>query len=174
LSITVRTGLASRVQEGARFVSVRTVAQGLQLGFPLGFNDLVTILEPIELAYRLNSGTCSGSCEITMTNDGHVHYTGGVHDSGALAASYVAITSCDVRGRLLVIAHKGHVGGTLSLDTRDSNWDLATDYAFIADNWAAVKASSGAATTQFGTDTGSFEIIDGLFTGGGSLFVFSL
>jgi hypothetical protein len=171
---SVRNGLASRMQKAAKFVSIRAIAQALHLGFPLSVRDLVAIVEPIKLSFRLDSGTCSGFSEITMTNDGRVHYTGNVHDSGALAARYIAITSFDVSGQALVIQHQGHVGGTFSLDTRDSSWDLTSINSFVAENWAAVKASSASARTQFGTGTGAFEIIDGLVTGGGSLFVFSL
>jgi hypothetical protein len=96
LTISVRTGLASRVPRGTGIVSVRTVADGLHLRFPISCSDLVALLEPIQLTFELTAGTCSGSCEITMRNDGLCHYTGRVHDSGALAASYVAITSLPV------------------------------------------------------------------------------
>jgi hypothetical protein len=158
-------------------ISVRTVIGGLHLPFPIFFSDLIRLLEPIHLLFELHAGTCSGSCDITMRSDGFVHYSGTVHDSGGLAAAYVAITSLDISaatGRPLLFPHKGHVGGTFSLDTRDSSWDQTITDAVIADNWVAITVAASTAKTEFGTGTGAIELLDGIVSAGSGIFVFGL
>lgn len=189
MSISVLTSLVSRIPQRTGIVSIRTVANGLQLVFPITVRNIVGLLEPIKLTFQLNSGTCSGSGEITMTSDGLVHYTGRVHDSGALAASYAAITSFPTLTEHtifsaavaalvaalgpVVIAHKGHVGGTFSFDSRDSTWDKTATDVRIAANWVAVKVAVTSARTDFGTGTGALELIDGVVAGASGIFVFS-
>jgi len=178
--MSLRASLNSRVPQSAAIISIGTVAAGLHLSFPISCRDLVAVLEPIQLAFELNAGTCSGSCAITMGNDGLVHYTGAIHDSGLLGAKYVAITSIPVipftDGFVgpIIIAHLDHVGGTLSLSTRNSTWDETATDARIADNWAAVKRAAPSAKTQFGTDTGAIDLIDALATTASGVFVFKL
>lgn len=122
-----------------------------------------------------------------MTNDGVVHYTGKVHDSGALAASYVAITSFPtltdsttyppaIAGLVwpVVVGNKGHVGGTFSFDSRDDTWNKTGTDPRIAENWAGVKAAAASARTDFGTDTGAIDLLDGLVNAATGTFVFSL
>jgi hypothetical protein len=190
MNISVRTSLAARVPPGTGIVSIRTVANGLHPAFPITFRDIVGLLEPIKLTFQLNAGTCSGWCEITMSSDGLIHYTGKVHDSGALAASYVAITSFPTLIELttfpaavaalvaalgpVVISHKGHVGGTFSFDSRDSSWDETATDARIADNWVAVREAAMSARTDFGTNTGALELIDGFVSGATGIFIFGL
>jgi hypothetical protein len=190
MSISMRTSLASRILQGTGIVSIRTVANGLHAVFPITFRDIVGLLEPIKLTFQLNAGTCSGSCEITMSSDGLVHYTGRVHDSGALAASYAAITSFPTLTEHtifpaavaalvaalgpVVMAHKGHVGGTFSFDSRDSTWDKTATDVRIADNWVAVREAATSARTDFGTNTGALELIDGFVSGATGIFVFGL
>ena len=186
----MRKSLASRVPKGTGIVSIRAVANRLHASFPITIHDIVGLLEPIKLTFQMNAGTCFGSCEITMSSEGVVHYTGRVHNSGALAASYVVITSfptltehtnfptavaAQVAGLgPVVIPYKGHVGGTFSFDSRDSTWDKTATDVRIADNWAAVKAAVTSARTDFGTDTGALELIDGFFSGATGIFVFRL
>lgn len=190
MTIGLRASLESRIPQRGGIVSVRTVADGLHLSFPVFCRDLVNLLEPIQLTFKLNAGTCSGSCELTISSDGVVHYTGRVHDSGALAASYVAITSFPTLTdhtaspavaaalpavlRPVVVAHRGHVGGTFSFDSRDSTWDKTATDSRIADNWVAVKAAATSARTDFGTSTGALELVDGFVSGATGLFVFGL
>jgi hypothetical protein len=190
LNISVRAGLAFRFSQETAIISIRTIADELHLRFPITVRDMVGLLEPIKLTFQLNSGTCSGSCEITMTSDGLVHYTGRVHDSGALAASYAAVTSFPTLTEHttfpaavaalvaalapVVIAHKGHVGGTFSFDSRDSTWDKTATDARIAANWVAVKVAVTSARTDFDTGTGALELIDGVVAGASGIFVFSL
>src|SRR3972149_11346146 len=190
MSLSVRTSLAARVPPGTGIVSIQTIAQGLLAAFPITFRDIVGLLEPIKLTFQLDAGTCSGSCELIMSSDGLVHYTGRVHNSGALAASYAAITSFPTLTEHttfpaavaalvaalgpVVIAHKGHVGGTFSFDTRDSPWDKTATDARIADNWVAVREAVMSARTDFGTNTGALELIDGFVSGATGIFVFGL
>jgi hypothetical protein len=113
-----------------------------------------------------------------------------VHNSGALPASYVTITSfptlsedttvappiATVAGflRPVVIAHAGHVGGTLSLDTRDSDWDKTTISQNIAENWAGVKATVKSVRTGFGTNTSAIDFVDAFVSGATGIFIFGL
>ena len=91
------------------------------------------MLHPITLSPRVNAGTCTGSCEIVLQPDGRVQFSGHVHNSGALAARYMIITSFTVPGvGPVIIAHRGHAGGTLSVDIRDSDWDLSDRSVAIA------------------------------------------
>jgi hypothetical protein len=178
MSISVRTALASKVAKGARDFSIRKITDGLLLRPPITVRDILGVLEPIKLSFQLSAGICSCSSEITMISDGVVHYSGKVHDSGPLAASYVAITSIRVslppEFQSVVIAHKGHVGGTLSFDSRDDAWDLTAIDARIADNWVMVKAAAPSARTEFGINTGAIELIDAFVTGATGVWVFSL
>jgi hypothetical protein len=184
----MRATLGFPARQGNEVSSLRRAASALRLGAPISFRDLV--LEPVKLAFPLNAVTCSGSCEVTLSRDGTVHFTGRVHDSGALAASYVVIVSfptltdhtsfppevLDKVGALgpVVMEHKGHVGGTLSFDTRDSTWDKTATKRRIADFWIGVKAAAGSAKMQFGVGTGAVEMIDAVLSGATGLFVFSL
>jgi hypothetical protein len=190
MSISVRAGLALRFSQETAFSSIRTVADGLHLRFPIAVRDMVGILEPIKLTSQLNSRTCSGSCEIIISNDGLVHYTGSVHNSGGLAATYAVMTSfptitdhtsfppdiSNLVGILgpVVITHQGHVGGTLSFDVRDSTWDKTATVARIAANWIAVKVAVTSARTVFDTDTSATELIDGVVAGASGIFVLNL
>jgi hypothetical protein len=76
--------------------------------------------------------------------------------------------------RSVIIAHKGHVGGTFSFDTRDSTWDKTANDARLKDNWAVVKGAATSARTDFGIDTRALEVIDAVVTGASGIFVFSL
>ena len=174
---------------------MRMVANGLHLSVPISFLSIVDLLhQPIKLPLQLNDGTCSGSGEITINIDGLVHYTGRVHNSGALAVSYTAITSFPSLGREkpeditnppsalvpvasifpVVIPHRGHCGGTLSLDTRDSTWDKTATDPRIADNWLEVKVAVASANTDFDTTMSALDFIDALFSGATGIFIFSL
>ena len=190
MSLSVRMGLASRALPGDAVVSVRTIADRIHLPFPTSVRDLVAVLEPIKLSFPLSAPGVTGSCEVTLTSDGLVHYSGHVHANGALAASYAAITSfptltdrttysdsvAALVGALgpVVIGHKGHVGGTLSFDTRDSDWDESTRDERLADNWAAVREAAASARTDFGTDNNAIDIVDGFVNLATGVFVFSL
>ncbi len=190
MGINVRTSLATRIPPGMGIVSMRTIANGLHTAFPITLSDIVGLLEPIKLTFQLSGATCSGSCELIMSSDGLVHYTGRVHNSGALAASYAAITSFPTLTEHtifptavaamvaalgpVVVAHKGHVGGTFSFDSRDSTWDKTAIDAHIADNWVAVREAAMSARTDFGTNTGALELIDGFVSGATGIFVFGL
>jgi hypothetical protein len=195
--LSVRLILGSPVPQRG-MISIRMVANGLHLSFPVSFLHIVELLhEPIKLPFQLNDGTCSGSGEITMNVDGLVHYTGRVHNSGALAVSYTAITSFPSLGKEklqditditdhpsvlvpvadifpVVIAHEGHVGGTFSLDTRDSTWDKTATDPRIANNWLEVKVAVASPRTDFDTSMSPIDFIDGLFSGATGIFVFSL
>jgi hypothetical protein len=188
MSINARSGLASRIQPG-RSISFRSIADALHLRVPVTLLEVVTVLEPITLSFRLNSGTCSGSCRVELSNDGTVHFTGHVHDSGALSASYTAIVSFptltahtnfspEVSALVaglgpVVIPNRGHVGGTLSLESRDDSWDKSTRHTHLAEHWAGVKAAVASARADFGTNTGAFELVDGLANLAGGTWVFS-
>jgi hypothetical protein len=171
--LSLRTILMAGPRSGA--ISTLLVAQGLHLPFPVSVRDLVTTLEPIRATYSLNAGTCSGSCELTMTNEGVVRFRGTVHDSGALAASYVAIVALPVASiGPVVISRRGQAGGTFSFDSRDDSWDETATDSRIANSWVAVKAAMPGADVRFGTDTGAIQLLDGLVAGGSGIFVFSL
>ncbi len=190
MSISFRAGLASRRDPGAVALSMRTVARGLRAGNPIGLADLVERLKPITLAFPLKNGTQTGHCEATLSNDGRVRFQGRVHDSGVAAASYSVIVSfpslstatnyppsvAELVGSLgiIVLAHRGHVGGTLSFDTRDSTWDKATTHARIADHWSAVKIAAQSARMDFGTYAGALEVTDAMLNGATGFWVFSL
>jgi hypothetical protein len=175
VTIDVRTAFASRVAQGEGRISIRTIADGLRLNFPIAVRDMVGLLEPIRISFQLNSGTCSGSGEINISNDGLCHYTGTVHDSGALAVKYTTITYLHAvlppRYQELVFRHIGHVGGTLSFDTRHDTWDESSVWAPITDNWALVKAAA-APTTAFGTDAGATELLDAFANAATGFWVF--
>jgi len=188
MGISARAGLASRVPPGS-VTSFRSIVDGLHLSVPVALGDVVTVLEPVTLDFPLNAGTCSGSCRVELSNDGQVHYTGHVHDSGALSASFVAIVNFPTLtaqtnyspadsalvGALgpVVIPHRGHVGGTLSFDSRDEDWDKSVRHTHLAEHWAGVKLAVPSARADFGTDSGALEMLDGLANLGGT-FVFSL
>jgi hypothetical protein len=178
LSISIRTKLASRIKLGGSPFSIRAVPVGFHARFPVTIRDIVTLLEPITLTIPLNSGFCAGSCTITLSSDGSGRYTGNVHDSGGVAVSYDALTQMEVENLgAVVIAHQGTVGGTLSVQSRDDNWDegvIDEARAAIADNWVALKAASGSARTTFGTNFSSIDAIEALFAAGTALFLFKL
>ena len=190
MGISVRTSIVSRPPQQTGPFSIRTLADRLHLGVPITVRDIVELLEPIKLSFPLNSGTCSGACQVTITSDGIVHFTGRVHDSGALAAAYIAIVSfptltddttyppdiVDMVGAVspVVIAHRGHVGGTFSFDTRDSDWDLTGGDARIADNWRGAKAAATSAIVVFGTNNAVLDLVDGFFSAATGIFVFGL
>lgn len=88
-------------------------------------------------------------------------------------AVWVGVTA-GFDGRPVVVAHEGRVGGTLSIVSRDDSWDETATAAAIADDWAAVKQGASSTKAEFGTGTGSFEIIKGLAATGGGIFVFKL
>ena len=176
-------------------VSLRMVANGLRMSVPISFRDIVDLLhEPIKLPFQLNDGTCSGSGEITINIDGLVLYTRRVHNSGGLAVSYVAITSFPSLGEEkpeditnsptalvpvadifpVVIPHKGHVGGTLSVDSRDSTWDKTATDTRIANNWLEVKVAVASTRTDFDTSMNPIDFIDAVFSGATGIFVFGL
>ncbi len=175
--ISLRAGLPFQSSQETAIISIRSIVDGLHLRLPIAIRDMLDFLEPIKLVFELNAGTCSGSCEIVMMSNGLVNYTGKVHNSGALATSYVAITSLDISvatGGAIIIAHKGHVGGTFSFDTRNSTWDETVNDALIKENWIVTKKAATLAKTQFGTDTGALELIDGVVAGASGKFVFNL
>jgi hypothetical protein len=175
--MSVRASLAVRVPQSGISISIRTVAVKLRLHFPVSVRDLTVLLRPIRLVFGLGAGTCSCSCEVTMTSAGVVHYTGAVHNSGALSANYVAITSIPVpvaSGGPVIIAHKGDVAGTFSFGSRGDSWDMTTMDAFIANSWASLKEAVPAARTDFGTDTRAFELLEGVVAGTSGAFVFQL
>lgn len=190
MSVGFRTGLASRRNPGAAALSMRAIARGLRIGHPIGLADLVEYLEPITLRFPLKNGTRTGHCEVILSNDGRVRFQGRVHESGAATASYSVIVSfpslstatndsprvTELVGTLgiLVLAHRGHVGGTLSFDTHDSTWDKATTHARLAYHWPAVRIAAQSARMDFGTHTGALEIADGVLNGATGFWVFSL
>lgn len=169
---------------------MRTIARGLRAGYPIGLADLVEHLKPITLTFPLNNGTLTGQCDVTLSNDGYVRFRGRVHESGAAAASYSVIVSfpslstttsypprvAEMVGSLgiIVLAHRGHAGGTLSFDTRGSTWDKATTHARIADHWSAVRIAAQSARMDFGTHTGALDVVDGILNGATGFWVFSL
>ena len=192
--ISMRQTLATPIPQRTG-ISIRMVAAGLHLNVPISFLHLVDLLnEPISLTFQLNDGTCSGSGEVTMNIDGLVHYTGRVHNSGALPVSYTAITSFPSLGDEkpedltnpqvalvptadifpVVFAHEGHVGGTFSFDTRDSTWDKTATDARIAKNWLEIKVAVASTRTDFKTGIGVVDFIDALFSGATGTFIFGL
>jgi hypothetical protein len=173
--MSLRTGLASRAPIGSGIVSLRMVVSGLHLSFPSSFRDIIDVLQPIHASFKLDAGTCSGSCDIVITNDGVVRFTGKVHDSGALAAIYTVIVSLPVASLgPVIIAHRGHVGGALSFDSRTETWDKTDRSSEISSSWAAVKAATPNAKALFGTGTSVTELIEGLIAGATGIFVFKM
>lgn len=192
--ISMRQTLAPSVSQPTG-TGIRMVAAGLHMSVPISFLHIVDLLhEPISLSFQLNDGACSGSGEITMNIDGLVHYTGRVHNSGALAVSYTAITSFPSLGDEkpedmtnsqaalvpmadifpVLFAHEGHAGGTLSIDSRDSTWDKTTTDARIAKNWLEVKVAVASTRTDFKTGIGLIDFIDAIFSGATGTFIFGL
>lgn len=154
---------------------MRAWAQPFALGFPLSLRELTGALLPVNLSFALASGPCSGSCQITLRREGFVHYTGHVHNSGALAMAYIARTSF-AAGNLgaVVIEHRGHVGGTASFDTRASDWDETTLDDRISRNWGAVLEGARTPRNEFATATSALDLVDALVNIGTGTFVFGL
>lgn len=190
MSTSFRVGLASRRETSDVALSMRSIARRLRAVHPIGLADLVENLKPITLTFPLKNGTRTGHCEVTLSNDGRVRFHGRVHDSGIAAASYSVIVSfpalsattsypppvAELVGSagIIVLAHRGHVGGTLSFDTRDSTWDKATTQARIADHWSAVKIAAQSARMDFGTYASTLEVTDAILNGATGFWVFSL
>lgn len=190
MGISLRTNIASQPPLKTGSFSMRTLANALHLPVPFSIRDVAEVLEPIKLSFPLNSGTCSGSCEVTITSDGVVLYSGRVHDSGGLGVSFIAIVSFPTLtndtfyspeiGQLvanvspIVIAHKGHAGGTFSFDTRDTTWDLTGGDTRIAGNWLGAKAAATSAMVRFGTDNSILDLVDAFINAATGTFVFGL
>jgi hypothetical protein len=171
--LSLRTILKGGPQSGAS--STLRVADGLHLPFPVSVLDLAKTLEPIQATYPLNTGTCSGSCEVSMSSDGVCRFRGSVHDSGALPAVYTVIVALPVDSIGPVLFNRrGNVGGTFSFVSRDDSWDKTATDSRIANSWVAVKAAMPGANVLFGTDTGAFQLLDGLVAGTSGFFVFKL
>lgn len=190
MGISVRTSIASRPPLQTGNFRMRRLSDALHLQVPISIRDVAEVLEPIKLSFPLNSGTFSGACEVTITSDGVVLFSGKVHDSGALGASFIAIVSFPTLtddtfytpeiGHLVaqispvVIAHRGHAGGTFSFDTRDTTWNLTGGDARIADNWLGAKAAATSAIVVFGTNNSVLDLADAFINAATGTFVFGL
>ena len=164
--IPARPNLVPRVAAETSPISLNAVVQDLHLRRPVRLRDLLALLQPIRLVFALRAGSCSGSCELTMTSDGVVRFAGHVRDSGPLAVKYAVITSFPVSapggGPLLVIEHQGHAAGTFAFGSRSDGWDATETDPVIAARWTSVRAVAPSATTQFGTDAAGFEALQAI------------
>jgi len=172
--LDVRAALAPVTPTGTIAISVDAIMSKLGAPRPLTVTDLVHGLDPVTLSFRLNAGTCTGSCEIVVSRDGGVTYTGRVHNSGGLDARYIAITSIPVVFGPMLVAHQSTAGGTFGLDPRDDDWHEVGQSQLAANDWWAFRGAAVRATTQFGTNTGAFEILSSVVGAGTGVWVFSL
>ena len=88
----------------------------------------------------------SGHVDLTVSNDGSAHFTGWMHDSGALDYTFsvrVLLVSAD--GKLAVLAQKsGKVEGTEALIDiqRQFSWDETTTSPFTGSSWKAIRSAT--------------------------------
>ena len=190
MTLSFRTDLASRQTPGATVISLREIARGLRVDFPVAFFEIVELLKPVTLQFVLKSGELSGYCEATLWNDGRVHFSGRVHTDGVSPQSYgvlisfpslidgttysTAVLEMLAALRVVLIAHQGHVGGTLSFDTRSSTWNQTAKHDRISKNWLAVRKTVGTARKEFSTSVGLVDVADGILNGATGFWVFSL
>jgi hypothetical protein len=190
MTVSFRTDLASRQPPGAAVMSLRAIARGLRVEFPIGFSEIAELLKPVTLQFALKSGELSGYCEATLWNDGGIHFSGRVHTDGESPQSFGVLISfpslidgvtyskpvLDMLGPLgiVLIARQGHVGGTFSFDTRTSTWNETAKHARLSDNWLAVKSTVGTARKEFSTSIGLVDVADAILNGATGFWVFGL
>lgn len=176
MPLSLRSGLASRTAPGG--ISLRAMVAGLRMPAPVSVRDLITTLEPVVITPLLDSGTCSGSCTIMLSADGQAHYTGHVHNSGALSLHYAVFTAIaailEGENGPLLIAHSGSIGGTFSFSSRNDEWDEMVTDARLARNWVAIKAAAPLASTRFGVASGATDVIEAFLGDATGIFVFKL
>ncbi len=171
----LRAPLATAVNaEPAAGITVNHVLGTFGIPRPIALREAIQGLQPVTLRFSLNDATCEGFCTIVLSLDGKVSYSGHVHNSGALDARYIAITSIPVTPSPVLIGHQGTVGGTFGLDPRGDDWDEKGTSHLAASDWWSFRTATARATTQFGASTGLFEVVSSLFGAGTGEFVFSL
>jgi hypothetical protein len=171
----LRAPLATAVNaEPGADIFVNRVLGTLGIPRPITLREVIHGLEPVTLQFSLNDATCEGSCTIVVSLDGKVSYNGHVHNSGALDARYIAITSIPVTPSPVLIGHQGTAGGTFGLDSRNDDWNEKGTSHLAASDWWSFRTAAAHATTQFGASTGLFEVVSSLFGAGTGEFIFSL
>jgi hypothetical protein len=175
VTVLLRNALAAVVKaEQSTTVSLNVVLETFHIPRPIALRDVIQGLEPITLRFPLDDATCAGFCSATISPDGKVNYKGHVHNSGALDARYIAITSIPVAPSPVLIAHQSTAGGTFGLDPRDDDWDQQGFSRLAASNWWSFRTAASNARTDFGASTGAFEVVTSLFGASTGEFVFSL
>jgi hypothetical protein len=174
MPVALRAALAPLRPPGAPVISVDAALHTLHAPRPASLRELVSMLDPVRLSFPLNDGTCAGSCELVVSHDGHVTYTGHVHNSGALDARYIAITSVPVTFGPLLVAHQSTAGGTLGLDPRDDDWHVDGDSPLVAGDWHGFRQAVASAKTVFGANTGATEILTSFLGAGTGVWLFTL
>jgi hypothetical protein len=175
MDIRLRTALATVVKaQPSAAVSLNVVLETFRIPRPIVLRDVIGGLDPITLRFPLNDATCAGFCSIVVSPDGKVNYSGHVHNSGALDARYIAITSIPVTPAPVLIAHQSTAGGTFGLDPRDDDWDQEGFSRLAASDWWSFRTAASRARTDFGASTGAFEVVSSLFGAGTGEFIFSL
>jgi hypothetical protein len=122
-------------------------------GVHKGFIDGVVgiMMKPASRTFSANIETpdataLGGHIDLTVKNDGTAHFTGEMHDSGALNYTFsvhALLVSAD--GKLAVMAQKsGKVEGTEALiDIRRSfTWDETTTSPFTGTSWKAIRSAT--------------------------------
>jgi hypothetical protein len=164
--MSTRKQLTPRIASSSLPVSVEAILRDLNLERPILLSELFAFLAPIHLTFMLSAGACSGSCELLMGSDGGVQFAGHVHNSGAVPVGYTVITSLARSGPdggpVILVEHKGQVGGTFSFGSRDDDWAQSVVDPKTAANWSLIRAAESTGTTVFGTSLGGFDAIDAL------------
>lgn len=115
MAVGLRWMLAALGAEGESAASVRGILTAHGFAPPISVRDLAGALAPIRLRFELTPSTCSGWCELAVTPDGTVDYSGHIHNSGLADIRYCTITSVPIPGGPMLVGHQGFVGGTLGL-----------------------------------------------------------
>ncbi len=145
-------------------------------GFPsaISLRELAAAMTPVRWRFELTPSSCSGWCDLIVSPDGRVEYSGHIHNSGLVDIRYCTITSVQMPGGPMLVGRQGSVGGTLGLDSRDDDWHQSGHSDVVSRNWAALRAASGAAKTQTSASIGITELLTTVVGGGSGFWVLSL
>lgn len=92
-----------------------------------------------------NGVPVGGRSHLTLYPDGHYHFTGHFHVSGApsynVGLAWMVRTST---GQAFLFAKKGHLHGTFESGSRDCNWDTSGANDDVRRSWAELSAGSRA------------------------------
>lgn len=109
---------------------------------------------------HLGVSSVGGWVELVLTSAGSFHYKGHLHNSGFVGLHCTVGTAVRIPGteKALVARKEANVGGTISLDGRDEDWNQAGYNEEIRSNWDALMGEVEMKSTIKAT-LGGWEVV---------------